>query len=154
MLAAMNVSAQWQQCDGIYGGTVNSIASSEPTVFATTNKGIYISNNNGVNWSLNSFGGEQFAALAINGNYMYASPYWEIPLPGIYFSTNNGANWALTSITDQHFYSIATNGNIVYMGTSGKTSDMTIRVYIFLQIMELHLQRQILVINMMSFHFS
>ncbi|MEA3448944.1 MAG: hypothetical protein U9Q98_10955, partial [Bacteroidota bacterium] len=45
------VTAQWTQTNGPYGGHINSIAISGTNIFAGTWDGVFLSSDNGQNWT-------------------------------------------------------------------------------------------------------
>ena len=71
-------NAQWVQCDGIYGGTVNSLVASGNNIFAGGSNGVFILTNNGENWSEINQGFNIIpfeSSLMIVNNYIYAGTY-------------------------------------------------------------------------------
>jgi photosystem II stability/assembly factor-like uncharacterized protein len=152
LLTATVVNAQWaQKSNGIFGGTVLSVASSGNKILAGTSKlhgvylstdygenwrqfvanfdsvlsvaicgnnyiagtdrGIYVSTNNGNNWSLKFSGGE-FTTLFVTGDTVYTAKWGEISI-----STNCGLNWVQLPAPNQLIYSIIKIGNIIFLGT-------------------------------------
>jgi hypothetical protein len=84
---------------------VSALAVSGGNIFAGTgsnsggNSGVYLSTNNGGNWSSVSSGlpvgsGSQVKALAINGSNIFAGTNGK----GVYLSQNNGASWTESPI--------------------------------------------------------
>src|ERR1017187_7922835 len=90
---SMVIFPQWTQTNGPYGGKIFSLAISGTNVFAGTNSGVYLSTNNGVNWTPTNNGlpisAGNVNALAANGNNIYAG----IGGSGVFLSTNNGSSW-------------------------------------------------------------
>jgi hypothetical protein len=76
--------------------------------------GVYLSTNNGTNWTQTSLNGVGVYSIAILGNNVFAGSY----LFGVYHSTNNGTNWAQTSLNNLLVYSLATIGNNIFAGTT------------------------------------
>jgi photosystem II stability/assembly factor-like uncharacterized protein len=97
------------------------------SIFAGTDKGVYISTDNGENWTDKNNGLPQFDsfrmdvnALAISGNYIYAGTDY-----GVYLSTDNGDNWTAKNnglpISDtlrRVICSMAISGNNIFVGTA------------------------------------
>jgi hypothetical protein len=64
-----NSVAQWVQTEGIYGGDVYSVAISGNNIFAGSyGNGVYISTNNGTNWTQTALNNKAILSLATNGN--------------------------------------------------------------------------------------
>jgi hypothetical protein len=82
------------------------------TPAASTNRGVWISSNNGANWSQTSLNDKNIYALTKSGNYSFAGGN------GIYVSTDNGTNWSLSSGTLGP-WALASNGNNIYSGNNG-----------------------------------
>jgi hypothetical protein len=81
-----------------------------PTV--TTNRGVWISSNNGANWLQTSLNDKNIYSLTKSGNYLFAGG------DGIYVSTNNGTNWSLSS-GNLSSWALASNDNYIYTGNNG-----------------------------------
>jgi hypothetical protein len=83
----------------------------------SSNGGLYVSNDSGVNWTLiNSLSVDwSNVASSSDGNVLYAVSYSN----GAWISTNGGINWNL--ITYDPFFTVATssNGSIFALGTDG-----------------------------------
>jgi len=112
--------AQWVQ---VYNGmgtvTVVSLAYSGNNLFAGTvgnggGNGVYLSTNNGTNWTQTSLNDQGVTGLGVNGNNIFAGTGDN----NIYLSSNNGASWTQSSsnITGVA-YSLAANGDNVFAGT-------------------------------------
>ena len=85
-----NCEAQWVQCNGIYGGTVLSLAVSGNNIFAGIwGSGVYLSTNNGIIWTQTALNNKDVYSLAVSGNNIFAGTGGS----GVYLSTNNGVNW-------------------------------------------------------------
>jgi len=85
-------------------------------VFAgTDNYGVYLSTNNGTNWTQTSFNNQSVISLAVNRNNIFAGTYNN---NGVYLSTNNGTGWAQTSLNFLRVQSLGVTGNNVFVGTS------------------------------------
>lgn len=114
-----NCMCQWVQVVH-WTGNVYALANSGNYIFAGIHdspQGIYLSTNNGDNWTQTSINNVYIHAFAINGNCIFAGTcdnlYWN------YKSTNNGTNWSEFNITST-IYSFAVSGNYVYAGTQTK----------------------------------
>ncbi len=92
---------------GLSGSVVRSIEVSSNNIFVGAGNIVYLSTNNGDNWStkLTTFG--SYVHIALNGNNIVAAS--NSTSTGIYYSSNNGNNWSSTNSvrTTQyvHYYS-------------------------------------------------
>lgn len=110
--------AQWVQVsNGIGNIPLFSIASSGNYIYSgaglTPASGVFVTTNNGENWTQTSLNNGAIYSLAANGNYVYAGTNSS----GIYLSTDNGTSWNQTSINNRFVNSIAVNGNYVFAAT-------------------------------------
>jgi len=119
-LTIENCQCQWvQMANGLgISQSVWSLAVSGNYIFAGTGlyptlTGVYISTNNGNNWTQTSLNNLEVDALAVSGNYIFAGTDGS----GVYISTNNGTNWAQTAMNSKSINSLATFGNNVFAGT-------------------------------------
>ena len=106
--------AQWVAINNGFGGYpyVSSIAVSGTNIFiGTGGNGVYLSTNNGNNWSAVNTGltNQNIKALAANGSNLFAGTNGG----GIFLSTNNGNNWSPVN------NGLGTNLNILSFGISG-----------------------------------
>ena len=115
LLSAGNVSAQWENVsDGIGNRPVYSLYNNSSYIYAgSANHAIYLSSNNGTNWSpagLNYF--NITYAMTEFGGYLYAAT--EL---GVWRTSNNGAYWIVTSLNNTTMYSLASNTSRVFVGS-------------------------------------
>ncbi len=110
----IKANAQWvQMSNGMGNIVVMSLAASGNNIFAGTLYGVYLSTDNGTNWTQTSL--EQWPyAFAINGVNIFAGT---ANFLGVYLSTNNGTNWVQTSLNNRNIYSLAIKENNVFAGT-------------------------------------
>ncbi len=87
---SLSSKAQWQYT-GLDSTDVFSLASKgEDTIFAGTNRGMYLSPNNGRTWtSLGLVDSATVTTIAIIGNNIFAGTWGS----GLYISANNGTTW-------------------------------------------------------------
>lgn len=105
---------QWVQTDGIYGGSVYSIAVDGSNIFAGCYASVFLSSNSGQTWNRTSFSPHYYLSvisLAVNGQYVYAGLNYD---SGLYRSTDYGQTWAKTSLYNQNINCIATIGSYVF----------------------------------------
>jgi photosystem II stability/assembly factor-like uncharacterized protein len=116
-----NLFSQWVHTNGPYNSTVSCLASHGTKIFVgTNNSGVYISSNNGVNWTAinNGLTDSDIHSLLVNGTNIYAGTLSS----GAFLSTNNGASWTsikngLTNLQVEQLFAL---GSTVYAGTYGK----------------------------------
>ena len=113
MLVAMNASAQWTQCDGIYGGEVISLATSGSNSFAGTfGYGLWFTSNNGLSWEQSSLNDKIIPAVAISG---IKSMQEQVVTESGYQQTLE--YHGQTALNNQAILSLATSGNNIFAGT-------------------------------------
>lgn len=140
-------SAQWVQCDGINVGTVLSIATLEKNIFAgATLSGVYLSTNNGKNWTLTGCKGDcepETDFLITTDLVSDTLTYDSIPIQqirtsfnyegvhslstlgnnifagayGVYHTSDYGTSWIKTALNNETVYSLVSNGNNIFAGT-------------------------------------
>jgi hypothetical protein len=84
-------SADWMQTNGPCGGSVRCFALSGANVLAATDGGVFLSTNNGTNWTRNSLAGT-IVSFAVSGPNLYACG-----IGYVYLSTNSGTSWTPVS---------------------------------------------------------
>ncbi len=114
------VHSQWVKANGPYGGNINCIVSSGSYIFAgTIGGGVFLSSNNGVNWSEvnNGLTDLNVDALAISGSNIFAGTNSS----GVFLTTNNGLNWTNVSsgIVFLDIDELLVSGSFIYAGTYG-----------------------------------
>jgi len=115
--------AQWQPIlNGVYGGSVKSIAKDPNTNFlytGTVGGGIFVSADNGNTWNAKNNGllDWRVACIKINNYGVFAGTDKE----GIFLSTDNGNSWIPKNngLLNLSIISIAFYGNAVFVGTAG-----------------------------------
>jgi hypothetical protein len=122
-LMVRDSQAQWTQVNyNLLGKGISSLAVSGDTIFAGTDhwngssySGIYVSTNNGLNWTQNSLNNVPVYSIVVSGNKIYvATNSWGSSL---YLSTNRGINW--TNIGFANYIScIAISGNTIFAGVN------------------------------------
>jgi hypothetical protein len=111
-----NCLSQWVLVNnGIGNLPVVSLTSSGNNIFAGTSVpyGVFMSTNNGENWTSTSLPGYTVWSLAANGNNIFAGTESN----GVFISTNNGTSWTQTSLNNRTVYTLTTNGNNIFAGT-------------------------------------
>ena len=119
MFLAITISAnaQWVQMSNGMGNnqTVRALTTNGLDIFAGTESfGVYISTNNGQNWTQTALNNRTISSLSINGNNIFAGTEGN----GVYISTNNGQSWTQTILGDNFIRKLASGGNIVFAATN------------------------------------
>jgi hypothetical protein len=134
LLIADTSPAQWVQTNGPFGGTISAFASSGTNLFAGAYPGgVFLSTNNGTNWTGVNSGltNDAVDALLVAGGYLFAGTDG-----GAFRSANNGTSWAPAGLTGISVNCLAsmtngqggvnlfagTWGNGVYMSATNGTS--------------------------------
>ncbi len=105
---------------------INSFEKEGNIIYAATSNGIFVSQNNGYNWSVLGLANmPMIFSIKINGNYIFAETFSDV-----FVSTDNGLNW---SSIDSLFYgnvdninSIVSSGNNFFAAISDKGVFQTI----------------------------
>ena len=126
-------SAQWVLTNGPKGVYLYAFAASGSYVFAGSDTSslayfggsVFLSTNNGTDWTNVSAGlvGPAVHALAINGTNIFAGTGGN----GVFVSTNNGTNWTAvnTGLTNKFVNVLAASGTYLFAGTTGGWDDIT-----------------------------
>ena len=114
-----NCICQWvQMSNGMGNLGVCVLKQIGNNIYAGTfNNGVYLSTNNGINWTQTSLNNRTIFSLAVKDNIIFAGSYNNLTPYGVYMSTNNGINWTQTSLNYQSVSSLAVSGNNVIAGS-------------------------------------
>ena len=112
-----NCICQWVQTNGLSGIQVNKLSSNSNFIIAGTTNGIYLSSNNGNNWSARKLSNQYIISLASNEQYIYAGTNGN----GLFVSSNNGENWNTinTGLSNLQVQTLNIIGNNLIAGTGG-----------------------------------
>jgi hypothetical protein len=103
----------------------NVFAGSDTSGLADFGGSVFLSTNNGADWTNVSTGliGPEVRALAINGPNIYAGTGGN----GVFVSTNNGTSWTAISagLTNKFVNVLAVSGTYLFAGTTGPWDDPT-----------------------------
>ena len=117
LISAIFANAQWQQTNGPNGGYINCIAFSGNHIFAGTYSGVFLSTDNGSNWTTvnNGLTNQYVLSLAVSGTNIFAGTDGG----GVFLSTDNGSNWSAVNngLTSQDVWSLAVSGTNIFAGT-------------------------------------
>jgi ligand-binding sensor domain-containing protein len=93
-----------------------SLAISGTNLFAGTFQGVFLSTNNGTNWTAvnNGLNISSYNVLATSGTNIFAGTFG-----GVYLSTDNGGNWTAVNagLENTDVFSLAISGTNIFAGT-------------------------------------
>jgi len=130
MLAAMNASGQWVQKSSGIGNDkdVSALVSAGNNIYAgfivgtypNSNGYVYISSDDGANWSSVSRSFDPVNSIAICGNTLFVGTRngYGSGTGQIWASSNYGVNWSILPFASHGVLSLAPRGNNLYAGTS------------------------------------
>ena len=120
-LLTSNLRAQWVQTSGPGLGSVKSLLIVGTNIFAGTGRiggphyGLFLSTNNGQNWTQTSLNNHDVIALALSGTNILAGT----DTIGVQCSTNNGQNWIQTSLNNISVHSFSSTASNIFAGGYG-----------------------------------
>lgn len=116
LLLSINTNAQWVQVSNGIGtnGTVFDLAILGNNIYAAGLTGVWVTTNNGTNWTQTVLNNVIATSLITVGNNIFAGT----DAHGVYISTNNGTNWSQTGMNGQIIWSLAALGNNIFAGTN------------------------------------
>ena len=110
--------AQWKQTNGPNGGFINCLINSDNNLFAGTNKGIFVTSNNGLSWISSNEGLPETNITSFSkiNSYLFAATSSD----GVFISSNGGQTWeeVNTASIGSNVTSLITIGDTLYAGTS------------------------------------
>ena len=115
------VNAQWTQRTNLNDYNVNTFLQIGTHIFAGTSHGVYLSTNDGTNWSAANKGlVTGISCLVMIGNNLFASD----GMTGVYRSTDNGANWTAVNngLSNLSVRALAVKEELILAGTEGSSS--------------------------------
>ncbi|MCX6163477.1 MAG: tetratricopeptide repeat protein [Ignavibacteriae bacterium] len=109
--------SQWVQTNGPYGGDIQCLAISGSNLFAgIKNFGVFLSTNNGTNWTAvnNGLTEKDAKSLHLSGNNLFVGS------EEVFLSINNGECWTSVNngLTERIVNAFVTSGNNIYAGAS------------------------------------
>jgi len=113
-LLITNCYGQWVQSIIPNGGVVRSLTANGNNIFAGTGIGVFLSTNNGNDWTQTTMNHIPVFSLASDGNNIFAGTFAN----GFYLSTNNGLSWTQTGLNSSVVYSLAVSGGRIFAGTN------------------------------------
>jgi len=114
--------ANWTEVNsGLSVSFMNTLAVSGSSIYAgarlaVAGGGVFLSTNNGDNWTYIGLTQYEVYSLAISGNNIFAGTSG-----GVFLYTNNGTSWTAVNsgLTADEVYSLKFSNNNLYAGTSG-----------------------------------
>ena len=111
--------AQWQHTNGPANKFVFCLAVNGSNIYACTDGGVYLSTNNGADWTAMNSGMniQVINSIAISGQNIFAGSGGN----GMYLSTNNGTNWSAVNQGlpfECYINSITINASYIFTGTN------------------------------------
>jgi hypothetical protein len=112
-----NNGSSWTSFNELTNQNVQALTVSGTQLFAGTyNSGIYLSSNNGTNWTAvnNGLTTLNVSSFAASGTTLFAGTSG-----GVFLTTNNGSNWAVVNngLTNLHIRALAVLGTNLFAGT-------------------------------------
>ncbi len=121
LMVAVTTQARWKQTSSFDGGEINSLTVSGDTIFAATEKGIFVTTDNGGNWSEKNNGLTNLSvnSIVVNGKYIFAGT-----AGGVFLSTNSGDKWSAVLTKEEsstiNVTSLAIKEGVVFAATRWK----------------------------------
>ena len=122
ILSNTNLQAQWVQTNGPAFANVQSLTANGTNIFAGTPSGVFLSTNNGTNWTQvnNDLPGNYYAwSLAVSKTNIFAGTTDGGGGGGVFRSTNNGSSWIEVNngLTNDHVWTLSASGTNLFAGT-------------------------------------
>jgi hypothetical protein len=109
------LNAQWAQTSLTAGGAARSFAVSGTNLFAALfGGGVFLSTNNGTNWTPVGVGYAYVWALAVSDTNLFVGTHGA----GVFRSTNNGTSWTAVNsgLTRPYVWALAVSGTNLFAG--------------------------------------
>ena len=123
LIWTFEIKAQWVQTNGPYGGYVTALKVSGSNIFAGTwikdnsTGGVFLSTDNGLNWSEAGLKTISVMSFAESGNYILAGTSGH----GVFLSSDNGSNWSGANnnyvLSNTVVKSFVINGSNIFCGS-------------------------------------
>ncbi len=123
----IQASAQWQLTGNF---VTRSVVQNNSVVVASSNGGVYVSNDFGATWTFNNASAFSFEirSLIVKDSTLFAT----VPYSGVFKSTDNGLSWVScdSGITiPDNVYSLILSDSTLLLGTSGSFVGDTASIY-------------------------
>ena len=111
-----NCNGQWIQTnDGMPANGSSYALLLNGNNILTSCQGVYVSTNNGANWTQNGLSGKTIYSLASTSGNIFAGLG---NLEGVYRTTNNGAIWTVTFLNNKNVNALLVQGNTLFAGVT------------------------------------
>jgi len=100
--------------DGLTNSTVRTILANGTNLFAGTGGGLFLSTDNGANWTATGLANYAVYTLLVDGSSLFAGTNG-----GVFLSTNDGRSWMAMGLANYAVYTLLMNGSSLFAGTGG-----------------------------------
>lgn len=116
LFQSVAVNAQWAQTNGPHLGYINAVVAGGNYLWAGTNDGLYLSENNGVSWSFAGLDNYEVLSLLIKDSNLYAGTR-----NGIFRSPDSAVTWTAVNngLTSNVVSSLVIMDTCILAGTMG-----------------------------------
>jgi photosystem II stability/assembly factor-like uncharacterized protein len=117
VLRSNNNGSGWVSA-GLENQYISTLASRGINLFASSDSGVFLSSDNGTNWTSinNGLNNNHVYSFSFVGDNIFAAGGFSV-----FLSTNNGTNWTDVgnNLPETYILSLTTDGNSIYAGTYG-----------------------------------
>ncbi|MFI5263166.1 MAG: T9SS type A sorting domain-containing protein [Candidatus Kapaibacterium sp.] len=120
-----SVRAQWVQLNEFHGKIINCLTKSGNMLFAATNgDGVFLSIDNGENWSNIGLSGQKVDAISVSDTNLLA-----VASGAVFFSSDYGKSWEARNngLSQTTVLCLSLIGTNIFVGTSGEVTGPTSR---------------------------
>jgi hypothetical protein len=110
----LSTNAQWQSTSLHYYSTY-SLVKKGSDIYAGTKYGVYLTSDNGINWTVKNTGliDSLVLSLAVNDSGIFAGTYG-----GLFFSSNKGGLWISKGLTNDTITALTISGKNIFAGNN------------------------------------
>jgi photosystem II stability/assembly factor-like uncharacterized protein len=100
--------------NGLTNSTVHTILAHGTNLFAGTDGGLFLSTDNGTNWTATGLANYAVHTLLVDGSSLFAGTGG-----GVFLSTNDGRSWMAMGLANYAVYTLLVNGSSLFAGSGG-----------------------------------